>query len=83
MRPQRPLALLFAALAFLSLPTTACGDDDDDGKEACDEVARKCPGAPVACDANRINDSDKRDAIDDCIEDAADCNAAQACLQGI
>lgn len=69
---------------FVIVSGVACSDDNDDGEEACRNFAAKCPagapGAGATCDANRINDAANHDEVEDCIEDAVDCNAAVACL---
>lgn len=81
LNPFKSLAVILACVFAVSV--VACSDDEDDGKEACDALAVKCAGQTPACDAARIQNSSKADAVEDCIENAADCNAAQACLQGI
>jgi len=78
-------AVLAASFLVLSTLTVTAACDDNDGKQACEAFASKCPaGSPGAgtttCDAERINNATNGGQVEDCVQGAADCNAAVACL---
>jgi hypothetical protein len=70
------------ALTGLLVFGASAGCDDDDGKQACESFNSKCPAGSSArtCDAKTINDSSNAGPVEDCIQGAADCPAATACL---
>jgi hypothetical protein len=80
-------ALLFLAIGF----GVMAGCDDDDGKQACEAFAQKCPSgaqvaegeAPLTCDADKVNAASNGAQVEDCIQGAADCTAATACLASL
>jgi hypothetical protein len=77
---------LFSLVLVSMLLTTIACDDDDDGKQACDAYATKCPAGSAgiqSCSADRINDAANGGDVEDCIQGAADCNAANTCLASL
>ena len=80
-------ALFFLVFGFGMM--TGC--DDDDGKQACESFAQKCPSGaeaaegatPLTCDADRVNAASNGATVEDCIQGAADCTAATACLASL
>jgi hypothetical protein len=75
------------AAAFAILP--ACSSND--GEEACKRVESLCSSSSggdggttssvkVSCDGEKLNDADNASDVKDCVDKAADCNAAIQCL---
>lgn len=82
---MKKLGLTLVLVASVLVLGAGCADDDD-GKEACEAYALKCPaGSPntVSCNPDRVNDAVNGGEVEDCIQAAADCNAATACYNGL
>jgi hypothetical protein len=72
----------FIVLFVLTLLAVVACIDDDDGRQACEALASKClpVGRSAKCDAKAINASPRGSEIEDCMQGAADCDGATACL---
>lgn len=80
---MKKLGLMLVAVVLVMIAGCA---DDDDGKEACEAYALKCPAGAagaVSCSPDRVNDAVNGGEVEDCIQGAADCAAATACYNGL
>lgn len=84
---------VMALIAVVLIAIVGCGTS---GQDVCDAFSAKCPSSAsggddggvsasitVTCKADAIDEASNKSDVKDCIEKAADCGGAIACLASL